>query len=190
MKFHNLVDKGGIDPLLIHRFRLENTLSKYDITWKDKYLNFYIDTLIKLTKPYEGILELLKFLKPMVTIGLISNAYDSKEQLARIEHSGIGHFFDEILISGSFGFSKPSPEIFQGMLNRFQIGADRAIFIGDSIKYDIQGAKSVGMKSILICQNKDFISDKAYFSCNSISELSCFLSALITNQIHQPDMTA
>ena len=59
-------------------------------------------------------------------------------------------FFDAIIVSGDVGWRKPSPRIFESALNALQLAPSEAVFVGDAPYHDIQGAKRMGMKTILM----------------------------------------
>ena len=59
-------------------------------------------------------------------------------------------FFDAVVISGAINKRKPSPEIYERALSTLGIEADRAVFVGDTLGIDIRGAKTVGLKAVLI----------------------------------------
>ena len=59
-------------------------------------------------------------------------------------------FFDVIVISAEVNKRKPSPEIFQKALKSLNVAPSEAVFVGDTLSMDIEGAKNVGMKAILI----------------------------------------
>ena len=69
-------------------------------------------------------------------------------QREKIEKSGIGNYFSEIMISGELGFGKPDPRIFQMTLERLDVPAREAVMIGNSLSSDVRGAQSVGMKGV------------------------------------------
>ncbi len=56
-------------------------------------------------------------------------------------------WFDGIVMSGEERTRKPFPEIYQILLNRFNISASEAIFIDDSLR-NIKGAEAVGINGI------------------------------------------
>jgi len=56
--------------------------------------------------------------------------------------------FDAILASGTVGYRKPSPIIFEEALKTLDTMPREAAFVGDSLYHDVQGAKAVGMKTI------------------------------------------
>ncbi|MEM1556551.1 MAG: HAD family hydrolase [Candidatus Bathyarchaeia archaeon] len=82
--------------------------------------------------------------------GVISNFSIPEGARKLIDIHGIKDFLDTIVISGEINRRKPSPEIFIRALNNLGVDASKAVFIGDTPDIDIEGAKKVGMKTILI----------------------------------------
>lgn len=56
-------------------------------------------------------------------------------------------WFDGIVMSGEEKTRKPFPEIYQTLLNRFNVKASEAVFIDDSLR-NIKGAEAVGINGI------------------------------------------
>ena len=54
------------------------------------------------------------------------------------------------MVSEEAGWRKPSILIFQDALNRLQVGAHEAIYIGDSPIEDTKGAKQTGLKTVFV----------------------------------------
>jgi pyrophosphatase PpaX len=59
----------------------------------------------------------------------------------------MAHYFDEVIAFEDYSEPKPSPEPLLVALDRLQVSADQAIYIGDS-DTDIEAATSAGMPSI------------------------------------------
>ena len=55
--------------------------------------------------------------------------------------------FKNILVSGKEGMKKPSADIYELCLNRFNIDRTKAIFIDDSAR-NVKGSEAVGLKAI------------------------------------------
>lgn len=181
MAFHSLVDKGQVDPLQMHRVRLENTLNRYGIEWDHKYLILYQKKLFEQARPFPGVKNLLSGLRRQgLKLGLITNAYDGEEQRRRLACSDLTPFFDEIVISGEVGLAKPCPEIFHFTLEKLGVAAVEAAFVGDIEKYDIQGANAAGMTSILICKKRSYRSASADHTCHSFKGLHQLFDRIIT----------
>lgn len=177
--FHELVDKGEADPRTMHRYRLFNTFKELGFQWDEFYLDRYKTNLLHKTKPYPGADNLLRFLLTKGKLGLITNAYDPEMQRKRIIASGLFDFFDEILIAGEEIYSKPDPQTFHLMSKRLNFKPIECIFIGNSPEFDIQGANSAGMITILIHRSRKQIGQKPDYQVDSIEELGILLEKLI-----------
>jgi putative hydrolase of the HAD superfamily len=57
---------------------------------------------------------------------------------------------DVIVDSRSHGRVKPHPTIFQAALNALEVPAVFAVMVGDSLEEDVEGARALGMRAILI----------------------------------------
>lgn len=179
MKFHQLVEAEEVDPLLMHQFRLEHTLNQYNISWNDDYLAFYRNKLFASCQPFAGVTNLLSMLKQKTKVGLITNAYDPMEQQERIKRAGLSVYFDVIVIAGELNIYKPDPAIFTHTLNLIETAPNESVYIGDSIQHDILGAKSVGMKTILLSKQISRGKGIADHVVPNIGELSALLEHLL-----------
>jgi HAD superfamily hydrolase (TIGR01509 family) len=177
--FHQLVDENQIDPLLMHEFRLKCTFSKHQIVWRSDYLNLYKNRLVAACIPFAGVEALLCSAKKKVKLGLVTNAYDGQEQRKRIHNSGLGRFFDSIIVAGEVGVYKPNRAIFLHTLKSIGTVPGKTLFIGDSIKHDIIGAKSVGMKTVLFHQQANSRPHNADYAVANIEALQDLLNRLV-----------
>ena len=125
--------------------------------------------------------DLLKNLENRVKLGLITNASDSVLQRQRIEASGMRELFQEILIAGEIGLSKPDPEIFLLMSRKLNVLPEKCLFVGDSIQYDIIGATSAGMQTVLYGANRSD-SKAADHAAENIHELRILIEDLLSLQ--------
>ncbi len=104
--------------------------------------------LASLTVLPPGHRTLLEELAARYRLALVSN-FDHAATARRIlaDH-GITPYFAEILISDEFGRRKPHAAIFAAALRQLGVGADEALFIGDSIDDDIVGAHNAGLRAV------------------------------------------
>ncbi len=92
-------------------------------------------------------------------LGLISNTpwgtpdYLWEKQLRRF---GLTDYFAARLFSSGIGYRKPDPRIFQAGLRALEAGADEAVYVGDSPVFDVAGARTAGLKAILIQRDPPF----------------------------------
>lgn len=62
---------------------------------------------------------------------------------------GLSEYFSCILVSEAIGLRKPQPEIFQMTCQQMNVIPEQCVMIGDNEIADIQGAKNIGMQTIL-----------------------------------------
>ena len=86
--------------------------------------------------------------KKKLLTGILTNLDRDMKPLCR--ELGIEPYVDVIVTSGEIGVDKPNPRIFQAALQRANVTAAEAILVGDQYKNDIQGARGVGIKPLLI----------------------------------------
>lgn len=82
------------------------------------------------------------------SLAIVSNAADDADVQFLVDKVGIREHFDLIVTSAAVGIRKPSPDIFNVVLNYWNISAEQAVMVGDSLQADIQGANELGMTSI------------------------------------------
>jgi HAD superfamily hydrolase (TIGR01549 family) len=85
-------------------------------------------------------------------IGLVSNT--SRDLDAFVHHHGLD--VDAVVSSGRHGKTKPHPTIFRAALALLEIEPDAAVMVGDSPDDDIEGARAVGMRALLLDRDDRF----------------------------------
>lgn len=106
----------------------------------------FVDSL-KL-RPYAK--RLIKKASEYFKIGLVSNFTYAPAIHASLRKLHIDKFFNAIVISEAIGWRKPHGIIFKEVLRALNIKPEEAVLIGDSPTEDINGAKAVGMRTILV----------------------------------------
>jgi putative hydrolase of the HAD superfamily len=79
-------------------------------------------------------------------VGLLSNTERDLELF--VAHHGLE--VDAVLTSRSHGKTKPHETIFLRMLELLDVDAADAVMVGDTIEDDVEGARAVGMRAILV----------------------------------------
>lgn len=75
-----------------------------------------------------------------------------------IERYGFLQDFEGILVSGAEKMRKPFPEIYELMLDRYQLDASTSVFIDDSLD-NVIGAQNAGMKAIQYKNSRQLINE-------------------------------
>jgi HAD superfamily hydrolase (TIGR01509 family) len=83
--------------------------------------------------------------------GICSNAPFPPEMMRRqVESNGIAGNVDAIVFSSEVGRRKPSPELYQAALDAMGTDAERTLFVGDRVREDYEGPRSLGMRAVLV----------------------------------------
>lgn len=121
--------------------------------------------------PWEKF-EDVQFLREIeLPIGIISNFNSTLKEKLQMQ-------FDlkisDIFVSEELGVAKPSLEFYQQALNIINIEPSEIIYIGDSVKLDLEPARKLGINTFLIDRENFFPSQK--YRINSFSELKNLIS--------------
>lgn len=76
-------------------------------------------------------------------VGLITNG-KSELQRKKLEYLEITDCFDEIVISGEVGVSKPDTAVFDIMTQRLDIPANELLYVGDNAINDVDASRRAG----------------------------------------------
>ena len=100
-------------------------------------------------------------------IGILSNLDQDIDQV--IDSLSLSDYVDFAISSLQVGVSKPDPIFFQAALQRANVAAVETIHIGDQYKSDVQGARGVSIRPVLINRTGH---DLAPNDCHQIESLS------------------
>ncbi len=95
-----------------------------------------------------GIQEVVRTLQKQVRLGVISNTRSHVLIDETVKHLGLRDCFDPLVTSVSALYRKPSPHIFQAILDVWNVPPETLMMIGDAPSKDVVGAKAMGMKTI------------------------------------------
>ncbi len=85
-------------------------------------------------------------------IGLLSNTARDLELF--VAHHGL--VVDALLTSRAHGKTKPHESIFRDLLDLLGVLPEEAVMVGDSIEDDIEGARAVGMRALLVDRDRRY----------------------------------
>ena len=92
----------------------------------------------------------------------------------KLELMGLKDRFDLSMTSEETGLVKPDPASFNLMAERLGVPNDKILYVGNSERYDIAGARAAGMFSALISRRKD-VRSAADFVFGSYDELRRYI---------------
>ena len=81
-------------------------------------------------------------------IGLISNSHRCLASFER--HFSLHGLIAAAISSSEHGYLKPHPSIFESALKLAGVSAHESVMVGDSYPHDVEGARHVGMRGILV----------------------------------------
>lgn len=139
----------------------------------DYFRIYYKDHMLEYTKPYDGIIPMLKELKQKgYKIAVVSNKYD--DAVKNLVKNYFGEYID-IAVGEGYGIRR-KPEI-DGVIeaiNELNSNLKKAIYVGDS-EVDIKTAKNAGIHCISVTwgyRDKDFLmSEGAEYFANLPKEI-------------------
>jgi len=103
---------------------------------------------------YEDALPVLDVLRRReLRIGLVSNGQRDLDEFTR--HHALE--VDAVVGSKAHGRTKPHPSIFVAALQALGVAPSEAAMVGDSYEDDIEGARSLGMRAILLDRDDRYL---------------------------------
>lgn len=96
----------------------------------------------------EASREILEQLSRRFRLGIVSNFYGNLEQVC--DDFGISKHVGVMVDSAVVGFEKPDPRIFRAALGALGVAPEQAIFVGDSLPRDMEGARGLGMAHVYV----------------------------------------
>ena len=112
--------------------------------------NSFCEGFMKYVRIDENAKSALEKLHGKYKLGIVSNFAIPECVDKLLEKHGLDKLFDVVVVSATVNKRKPSPEIFEKALVKLGVSAENAVFVGDTVDADIEGAKNAGMKTIYI----------------------------------------
>jgi putative hydrolase of the HAD superfamily len=98
---------------------------------------------------YDDVSAVLKVLASRgLKLGLISNSHRCLSSFQ--QHFELDGLIAAAVSSSEHGYMKPHPSIFEAALTLAGVTASQSVMVGDSLSHDIDGARRVGMRGVLI----------------------------------------
>ena len=157
------------------RQRLIHSLTALGVSYDQELLenlfDDYAEEWVKRSTLFPGAMELLQKLRGKYRLGLITNASDKDTTWRILRDLRLKDLFATVVISGEFGWRKPSPLIFHEALKELSTKPEYTVMVGDSFEADIIGANSLGMKTVYIDAENETDSDIPDITIQHIGQL-------------------
>jgi YjjG family noncanonical pyrimidine nucleotidase len=155
-------ESGMIDAHELRSLRFERLFEAIETRPADPYrFNArYLENLVFLSEPYDGLVAFLSALKPNYRISLITNGL-KEVQRPRLSRLGLNHHFDSIVVSDEIGVAKPDAAFFEYAYRDIphEIEKNEVMVVGDNIKADIGGGKDYGFKTCWVHHGKENLTE-------------------------------
>ncbi len=96
----------------------------------------------------------LRDLKRDHRVGLLTNGAPDLQR-EKLAGSGLGKYFDAVIVSGDLGYGKPDPRVFMHLLGLLKTPPSDAVMVGDNPSRDIAGARAAGVYAVWIDRGGD-----------------------------------
>lgn len=137
----------------------------YALEMYDAYWNPFLDSMVL----YDGAAECLLACRDRGLKTVLVTNMTTRMQYRKLRKLGIGNLFDTLVISEEAGTEKPNPAIFAYALQKAGLKAGNCVYVGDSFKGDVLGARGAGIPSIWL--SADTVSHPGYERISSPAEL-------------------
>ena len=146
-RFIELDANGAVWKDVVYRKLIQKfKISKFS---EQQLLNTYIQDFNQFCVAFAGVDSVIQSLfEAGFSLGLISNG-KTPFQENNFQAFGLNPYFSSVIVSEAVGLRKPQAEIFRLACQQMNVQPEQCVMIGDNEIADIQGAKQVGMRSIL-----------------------------------------
>jgi len=156
----------------------------------EKACRIYEHEKLRQITPYPGVVETLRYLNgrgyPMC---IVTDAH-SRDATLRLEKIGILPFFSGMVSYDMVRIKKPAPDPFLTALAMMQAVPEQALFIGDSVRRDIEPCARLGIRTVYARYGDRFAADRgaspADYVIDTITDLKEILVLLEKNPDNTP----
>ena len=107
---------------------------------------------------YDDVTAVLRQLAARgLKLGLISNSHRCLASFQ--QHFDLNGLIAGAVSSAEHGYMKPHSSIFEAALKLVDVRAEESVMVGDSLSCDIEGARRVGMRGVLVQRGDDGVVD-------------------------------
>lgn len=106
------------------------------------------------SKPLDGVIEMLNALHGKVKMGIITNGFTELQQ-KRLDNTGTSYFFEIVVVSEQIGAAKPDRQVFDyafALIDEFD--RTKVLMVGDTLASDILGGNNAGIDTCWINWHK------------------------------------
>ena len=87
-------------------------------------------------------------------VGLVTNGPAASQQM-KLESLGIAGRFSTLVFGADLARKKPHAQPFEQALASIDVPPNRALYVGNSLEYDVAGAQMAGLSVVWLCDDGD-----------------------------------
>jgi putative hydrolase of the HAD superfamily len=133
--------------------------------------DFYrgIEELFSRLKPYRGVPEALNELsRGGLRLALLSDLPPSR----KLELLGLDGRFEVALCSEDSGSLKPARAPFDMLCSRMGLAPEKVLYVGNSARYDVHGAKAAGMSAAIVARRRVSEADLSFWDWRALVDFA------------------
>jgi len=133
----------------------------------ERYFYRGIEELFARIKPFEGLKEALEALsRGGLRLALLSDLPPER----KLELLGLSERFEAALCSEDSGTLKPARAPFAMLASRLGLAPARILYVGNSPRIDLRGAKAAGMSAAIVSRRRVRGADLSFFDWKELVE--------------------
>ncbi len=128
-------------------------LKRLDPAWIHKTTQRYWETYAENSPPFRDAEPTLEKLKSLgLKLGMVSDSDGTPDmKMKRIRRTPFHNIFEAIVVAGEdTPRVKPGHEAFRLIAQRLRVTPETSLYVGDNPRTDIEGAKAVGMITVIV----------------------------------------
>ncbi len=154
--------------LTLNEFKIDDQelakqIAEYYIIHSPRKINMF---------PY--VHEILSYLHLKYKLYLLTNGFEEVQQ-KKLDLGDLRKYFTSVITSEKAGVKKPDKGIFFYALGTTGAKVDESLMIGDDLRVDIDGAKTVNMDHIYVNYKKLPHNDTVTYEVNTLKEIETIL---------------
>jgi HAD superfamily hydrolase (TIGR01549 family) len=170
--WHMVVD-GVLDGDVAAKYAYANTLRTLgqDTTLAEPMLTYWMELVLAEATPFDDAYTVLQTVRQKYVTGILTNGFINLQR-QKIERYRLADYVDFTLVSEEIGYHKPDKRAFLEALklaNRAE--PHQALYIGDNLVADIEGALATGLTPIFINGSTDLEPPAGVLKIRRLSEL-------------------
>jgi len=144
----NMPDCAAQHNRLLYCQKMLEHLGKNPVTDAGYFYGIYWDTILDNMFLNDGAKELIQKLKENKIMFGICTDLTADIQHRKIIRLGLDKYMDYLVTSEEAGWEKPNKAIFKLCITKSGFQPEEIVYIGDSLKKDVEGAIDAGMKAV------------------------------------------